>query len=204
MKKLAAVLALVLTSFAVAPGLVAPSNAADDPYTNGVRTSCHISVPAVTQINHAPRIRITVRPNAPSQGSRAEVPKGTVDVSITKAGTSIFSRTVAYNGKPVTVTGPVITAPGHYVVHARFHAADGSTFKDCHNNTAFDVRKGDGPGPGPGPDPGIDNPDGLLPDTGGPNLLWLILGLMLVGSGGGLVYAAKRKPSGPLYDVGAY
>ena len=98
----------------------------------------------------------------------------------------------------------MITAPGHYVVHARFHAADGSTFKDCHNNTAFDVRNGDGPGPGPGPDPGIDNPDGLLPDTGGPNLLWLILGLMLVGSGGGLVYAAKRKPSGPLYDVGAY
>lgn len=207
MKKLAAVLALVLTSFVVAPGLVASANAADDPYTNGVRTSCHLSVPAIVQVNHAPRIRITVRPNGPvpaagtRAAARAEQPTGTVDLSITRGGTSIFTKSVAYNGSPVTVLGPVITQPGHYVVHARFHAADGSVFKSCHNNTAFDIRKGDGPGPGPGPDPGIDNPDGLLPDTGGPNLLWLVLGLALVGSGGGLVYAAKRRPPGPLYDV---
>jgi LPXTG-motif cell wall-anchored protein len=209
-KKLAAVLALILTSFVVAPGLVAPANAADDdPYTAGTRTSCHIAVPAVVQVNHAPRIRITIRPNGPAPAAgtrgaakRAEQPTGTVDVSITRGGTSIFSKSVAYNGAPITIFGPVITQPGHYVVHARFHAADGSVFKDCHNNTAFDVRKGNGPGPGPGPNPGNHNPGGLLPDTGGPNLLWLILGLALVGSGGGLVFAAKRRPNGPLYDVG--
>ena len=203
MKKLAAVLALVLTSLAVAPGLVAPANAADDdPYTAGVRTSCNISVPAVVRVGQAPRIRITVRPNAAeASGPRAAKPTGTVELRITKRGTGIFSRTVDYNGAPVTVVGPRITQPGHYVVHARFRTDDGSTFKSCHNTTAFDVRRGDGPGPGPGPNPGIDNPDGLLPDTGGPNLLWLLLGLALVGSGGGLVYAAKRRPPGPLYDV---
>ena len=153
MKKLAAVLALVLTSFAVAPGWVAPASAADDdPYTAGVRTSCHISVPAVVRVDQAPRIRITVQPNAAAaRGARAARPTGTVELSITKRGTGIFSRTVDYNGRTVTVVGPVINQPGRYVVHARFHAADGSTFKDCQNNAAFDVRKGDGPGPGPGP-----------------------------------------------------
>ncbi len=202
MKKLAAVLALVLTSFAVAPGFVASANAADDdPYTAGVRTSCNISVPAVVRVGLAPRIRITVRPNAAqASGARAEKPTGTVALRITKAGTSIFSRTVDYNGAPVTVVGPVINQPGHYVVHARFRTADGTTFKSCQNTTAFDVRQDDAPDAGPSPDPGVNNPDGLLPDTGGPNLLWLILGLVLVGSGGGLLYVAKRRPPGPLYD----
>jgi LPXTG-motif cell wall-anchored protein len=202
-KKLAAGLALVLACFGVAPGWVTSANAADDdPYTAGVRTSCHIAVPAVVRVGQTPRIRVTIRPNAPADAAsaRAEQPTGTVDVSITRAGTSSFSRTVDYNGSTVTVVGPRITQPGHYVVRAQFHTDDGSTFKSCHNNTAFDVRTGGSPDDIP-PDGGTDNPDGLLPDTGGPNLLWLILGLMLVGSGGGLVYAAKRRPSGPLYDV---
>ena len=44
MKKLAAVLAFALTSFMVTPALVAPADAADDPYTAGVSTSCHLAV----------------------------------------------------------------------------------------------------------------------------------------------------------------
>ena len=202
-RKFAGLLALVLASFFVAPGLAASANAADDPYTNGVRTSCNLTVPAVVRIGGAPRIRITVRPNGPAPAAgtraaqRAERPKGTVDVSITRAGSTIFSRTVAYNGSPVTVVGPVINQPGRYVVHARFKAADGSTFKNCQNNAAFDVNDGDGPGPGPGPDPGIDNPDGLLPDTGGPNSLWLVLGLALVAAGAGLVVAARDRSKNP-------
>jgi LPXTG-motif cell wall-anchored protein len=41
----------------------------------------------------------------------------------------------------------------------------------------------------------------VLPDTGGPNVVWLLLGLALVGGGGGLVIAARRRPRGSLYDV---
>lgn len=214
MKKLAAVLALILTSFVVAPGLVAPAaGAEDDPYTAGIRTSCNLSVPAVVTAGHAPKIRVYVRPNSASgaagarsdrAAARAEMPTGTVSIRITKSGTSIFTRTVPYRGTPVTIQGPVLTELGGYVVHARFRTADGTVFKSCHNNAAFDVRSdrdGPGPGPGPGPNPGPHHPDGLLPDTGGPNLWWLILGLVLVGSGGGLVYVAKRQPSGPLYNV---
>ncbi len=201
-RKFAALLTLVMAAFVVAPGLVANASAADDPYTNGVRTSCHISVPAVVKVGRAPRIRITVRPNAPAAGARAAQraarPTGTVHLRITKGGSEIFSRTVDYNGSPVTVVGPVVTASGHYVVHARFRTADGSTFKSCHNNTAFDVRQGDdAPDSGPSPDPGVNNPDGLLPDTGGPNQMWLFLGLALVLSGAGLVVAARDRSQNP-------
>ena len=80
-----------MASFVVAPGLVAPASAADDPYTNGVRTSCNLSVPAVVRVGRAPRIRITVRPNAPAAGARAararDSPTGTVELRITKRGT---------------------------------------------------------------------------------------------------------------------
>jgi len=206
-KKLAAVLALLLTSFVVAPGLAAPAQAADDdPYTASVRTSCHIDMPAVVRAGYAPRIRVHVRPNAPApaSGRAANSPTGSVTVSIQRGGTGIFSRTVAYNGAPVTVVGPVINEPGHYVVNARFKTADGTVFRSCQATDAFDVGddNSDGPGPGPGPGPdGGDNPGGLLPDTGGPDLRLLFLGLMLVASGGGLVYAAKRQPRPSPYDV---
>jgi hypothetical protein len=199
LRKLVVLLALGMMSLAVAPVLVAPANAADDPYTNGVRTSCHIAVPAVVRVDQAPRIRVTVRPNAPAAGARAaraERPQGTVDISITKGGSQIFSRSVDYNGSTVTVVGPRITQPGHYVVRARFRTDDGSTFKSCHNNTAFDVSRGGSPDTIP-PDGGTDNPDGLLPDTGGPDLGWLLLGLALVLSGVGLVVAARDRTKNP-------
>lgn len=210
MKKLAAVLVLVLSSFAVAPVLGAPAQAADDPYTAGVQTSCHIAVPAVVRAGASPRIRVHVRPNAPSQAAgtggaaRADSPQGEVTVRITRAGTGIFSRTVAYNGSPVTIEGPAVTQRGHYRVNASFKTADGAVFKSCQGDAAFDVGSGQGPhddGPDGGSDAGNDTSGGLLPDTGGPNLGWLFLGLVLVGGGGGLTYAAKRRPRAPLYDV---
>ena len=199
MKKLAALLALVLTSFVLAPALAAPAQAADDPYTAGVRTSCVVSVPAVVKPGTAPTIRVNVRPNGPTQGAR---PKGQVRVTIAKAGTGIFSESRQYRGTPVTIQGPTLTELGRYQVKATFKTADGSVFKSCSGNTSFTVRAGQSPdNDGPGPNGGNDNPDGLLPDTGGPHLLWLLLALTLVAGGGGLVYAARRGPRAPLYDV---
>ena len=219
MKKLAAALGLVLTSSLasfLAAGLGAPANAADDDYTSKVRTSCHVTVPAVVRVDQAPRIRVHVQPNGPAPAAsagaaqRAETPRGSVTVRIIHAGSTIFTRTVAYHGSPVTIVGPVVTDPGHYTVRAQFRAADGSVFRGCSAATAFDVRAGndgdgDGDGDGdpqpPGGNGGNEIPQGLLPDTGGPDVLWLLIALVLVGSGGGLVYAAKRRPRGPLYDV---
>lgn len=210
MNKLAAALAFVLAFFVATPGLaLAPANAADDDYTAAVRTSCHLDMPAIVRVNHAPRITITVRPNGPvaaagnkaarAAAARAEQPTGTVDLSITRNGTGIFAKSVSYNGRPVTILGPVITEPGHYVVHAKFHAADGTVFRDCQATDAFDVGKR--PGPPPPPPHGGPPPGGVLPDTGGPNVLWLIIALAAIGLGGGLVVASKRKPPKPLYDL---
>lgn len=208
MKKLAAAVALVLTSFVMAPALVAPAHAADDDYVAITRTSCHIDVPAVVRVDRAPRIRITVRPNGPAPAAalgraaarRADAPAGSVEVRVTRGGAGIFSRTVAYNGRPVTIQGPVITQPGHYVVHARFRAADGSAFRGCQATTAFDVGKRGTPEPPP--PGGGETPDGgVLPDTGGPDMFWLLLALAAIGTGGGLVIASQRKPAKPLYDL---
>jgi hypothetical protein len=201
-KKPAAVLAFALTSFIVTPALVAPADAAADPYTAGVSTSCHLAVPAVVSVGTAPRIRVHVRPNAPAEDAGNAVrPTGSVTVSISKGGTGIFSETVAYNGSPVTIQGSVLNETGRYRVHGTFRTADGSVFKSSRSDTSFAVRaNSDGPGEGPGPNPGVSNPGGLLPDTGGPNVVWLLLGLTLVGGGGGLVLAANRRPRGPLYD----
>lgn len=202
MKRLAAVLALVLSSYVLAPALVAPANA--DDYAKGVRTSCHIAVPAVVRAKQSPRVTITVQPNAPDQAAAAKAvrPSGTVELTILRGGTGIFTKTVKYSGRPVTVVGPVLREPGHYVVRATFRTADGTVFKSCHNNDAFNVKAGSSPDVvGPHPNPGNTNPGGLLPDTGGPDMFWLVLALVLVGSGGALVYASKRRPRAPLYDV---
>jgi hypothetical protein len=51
---------------------------------------------------------------------------------------------------------------------------------------------------GGGDHPGDDTDDGgLLPDTGGPALLWLLLGVGLVGGGIATVLYARRRTSSP-------
>jgi LPXTG-motif cell wall-anchored protein len=215
LKKLAAVLALTLTSFVVTPALVAPAQAADDNYSARVRTSCHVTVPAVVSPGSAIRIRVDVRPNAPAADTPAARPTGSVTVSIRRGGVGIFSETVDYNGSPVTIEGPSLTEPGRYQVRETFRTADGSVYESCQGEASFQLAShtdgpndgpGDGPDDGPMPNPGVQNPNGLvppgvLPDTGGPNVVWLLLGLALVGGGGGLVIAARRRPGGSLYDV---
>jgi hypothetical protein len=204
MKKLVAALtAAAFSLFGVA--LTGGPAQAGDPYTAGVRTSCNVTVPTVVKRGTAPRIRVHVRPNGPAQGAR---PQGDVGVTISKNGTRIFTKNVPYRGSAVEVTGPTLSQAGRYQVHAQFRTSDGTVFKSCNGSAAFDVRSGqapndDGPdGPdGPGTDPGSVPPGGILPDTGGPHLLWLVLALALLGSGSALVYAARRKPRTPLYDI---
>jgi hypothetical protein len=200
-KKFAAALTVALVSYVVAPAFVAPAHADqhNDPYTAGVRTSCNVTVPAVIKRGSAPRIRVDVRPNSPAQGAN---PRGNVRVTISQAGTRIFTRTVSYRGSAIVVTGPTLTQTGRYQVRTHFETADGSAFRSCNGSAAFDIRSGQGPDDETTGPQGGDNPaGGLLPDTGGPHLTWLLLGLALLGTGGGLVYGARRRPRAPLYDV---
>lgn len=201
-KRFAAVLALVLSSFGLVPVLGTTAASADE-YTAGVRTSCDIVVPGVVRAGADVDITVKVRPNAPAQGDdRGAKPHGQVTVTVSKGGDSLFTRSVDYNGSAVTVPGPTLSEAGHYTVRAAFRTADGTVFKSCRASVGLDVNAGQLPNDDtPGPNPGIDNPGGLLPDTGGPHVMWLLLAVTLVGSGAALVYAARRRPRPSPYDI---
>ena len=194
-KKLAAVVTLATISLFGVSLAGAPAQADDDPYTAGIRTSCTVTVPAVVKRGTAPTIRVNVRPNGPAKGAR---PEGKIQVSISKAGSRIFTKTVDYHGTAVRVQGPTLNQLGRYRVTTHFKTADGSVFKSCSGSAAFDIRAGQAPdNTGPGPNGANTTPGGLLPNTGGPDIRWLLLGLTLLGTGLGLVVAARQRRLSP-------
>ncbi len=138
--------------------------------------------------------RVSVHANSPTP------PAGKVDLTIkTSDGGSIaqrsaratevlWTKTINYNGGERTVVGPRVTRGHHYTATQHFRPFD-STFKQCRASQAFTVAATDDNGPDD------ENPDGILPDTGGPAMLWLLLGLSLVGGGSATVVYARRRTS---------
>lgn len=162
----------------------APANAATapDPYSGNIDTSCTVEVPAVVEPGKSVAVKVTVSANSP------KTPKGKVSVTLSKAGgEAVWTRTVAYDGGTKTITGPVLPK-ADYVAKARFKPSgnrfDGSS---CNDQYAVDQRDGEEP----------EGPGGLLPDTGGPALLWLLLGVSLVGGGAATVAHARRRSATP-------
>lgn len=159
--------------------------AAPDPYSPSIDTECNIQVPAVVEPGKRVRIRISVSANSPTP------PKGKVDLAIKTGGDVVWDKTVNYNGGTKTVVGPVLDEGKSYTVTSRFRPSD-SAFARCSASAEFAVDDTGGGNPD-GPD---DNgPGGLLPDTGGPALLWLMLGVGLVGGGSATVVYARRRTS---------
>lgn len=156
--------------------------AAPDPYSGGIVTECSISVPA--HIDAGEKVRITVSVDA----NAADKPTGKLDLAILEGSDVLWSKTVDYNGGKKTVVARSLPKGDDYRATARFRP-DTNQFKRCHAGTVFSVGAiNDHNG---GPD---DNgPGGLLPDTGGPALMWLLLGVGLVGAGGGSVAYARRR-----------
>ena len=165
----------------------APSAAhasAPDPYSGGITTECSISVPANLKVGEKVKITVKVKANSPTP------PTGKLDLAITEHGHQLWAKTVNYNGGTKTVVARSLPKGNDYRATARFRPSD-NTFKRCHAATQFAVDAANdhnhhGHHGGPG---------GLLPDTGGPALLWLVLGLGLVGGGTGAVVYARRKPA---------
>ncbi|KAA1427139.1 LPXTG cell wall anchor domain-containing protein [Nocardioides antri] len=172
----------------------APADAAPDPYSPSVQTSCRIDVPAVVQPDKKFTIKVSVRANSATE------PRGLIHLWITSAGQgTVWEKTVPYNGGTKKVQGPALTAGDDYEIRARFQPRD-AEFAQCRGSVSFDVKSqgdqrdpdgngnGDGDGDGDGDDQG-----GILPDTGGPALLWLLLGLGLVGGGTAAVVYSRRR-----------
>jgi len=158
---------------------------APDPYSGSIETECSISVPAVVEPGERVVIRVSVDANSPAP------PTGKIAVSISEkpSGDVVWDKTVNYNGGTKRIVGPVLARDHRYVALARFFPDD-KTFTRCRASEAFAVDSTDD---GPGPDG--ENPDGTLPDTGGPAMLWLLLGLGLVGGGSATVAYARRRTS---------
>jgi LPXTG-motif cell wall-anchored protein len=183
-KRLAILLSLMsLGTVGLAVGM--PSANAD-PYTAQVNTQCEVSTPVAKR---GDRFETTARVRA----NGTTVPTGKVTVKLRRTpGGEIWKKTVPYTGSNLHIVGPALDTAGDYRATATYHPADRSLFRGCSGSAAFSVTKGSSPDQ-EDPDDGDGGPlGGILPDTGGPNVLWLILGLALVGTGGGAVVVARR------------
>ncbi len=175
-------------------GVPAQASAAPDPYSGSVDTDCVLTVPNVVRPGEHVVFRVSVDANSP------DTPDGKVDLAIStsdggsiaaraaRATEVIWTKTITYHGGNRTVVGPVVTKGHHYTATQHFRPFD-STFKKCHASQQFSVNavndnNGDNDDNGPG---------GLLPDTGGPAILWLLLGVGLVGGGAATVAYSRRR-----------
>lgn len=175
------------TAVALAPlGLLAGPAQADDTYVPSVPTSCHVDAPRV-QVGK--RVRLVIEVSSNTNGPVT----GSVDLAISTAGSQraarlakgvVWTKTVRYEGSPVRVLGPRLPR-GSYRVTMAF-TPDGETLVGCRNSAAFRVGAGGAAG-------GEDEGSSGLPNTGGPHLYLLVLGLGLVGGGGVLVSEARRR-----------
>ena len=171
-------------------GLVGGPAQADDTYVPSVPTSCTIDAPNVVKVGQ--RVRLVIEVSSNTGGPIT----GSVDLAISTAGSPraaraarqakgvVWTRTVRYEGSPVRVLGPKLPR-GSYGVDMAF-TPDGGELVGCRDSAAFRVGASGDAGDG-------DNGSGGLPNTGGPHLYLLVLGLSLVGGGGVLVSEARRR-----------
>lgn len=179
-------LAGVIVGAAALVGVSAPADAAPDPYSPSVQTSCRIDVPAVVEPGKKFTIAVSVRANSPTE------PEGQIRLGISAPGEgTVWDKTVPYDGGTEKVLGPALTAGDDYEVRGRFQPRD-DAFAQCRGAVSFDVRS-QGDQRDPDGDGDGDEQGGLLPDTGGPALLWLLLGLGLVGGGTAAVVYSRRR-----------
>lgn len=188
---------LAIASAALAASVVGPVSAAHaaDPYTPRANVQCTISVPPAVAGQHI-RIKVGARTNADKP------PTGTVTVQVRRGshGPVLWNKTIDYKGAPTTVEGPLLIA-GPYHVSSQFVPDNAASYRTCRGNLDFKV----GVGPtnehhGPGGNPNGEGPQsGVLPDTGGPDLMWLLLGTGLIGAGATSVVAGRRRAAATVH-----
>lgn len=184
------VLALVALSCVLLP--LQPATAA--PYTPKIPTSTTVEIAVAA--DHTVSAVVKVVANT-GKGD----PQGTVALRIDgftptargarAAAPASWDTTVAYDGGRVTVQGPELSQ-GRYVANASFTPSD-DVYRGSHGSARFGIGAGTAAQPNGGAQDQGGPLAGLLPDTGGPALLWLVGGVALVGSGGALVAYGRRR-----------
>lgn len=173
--------------FAALALMAAPGAAqADDTYSPDVPTSCNVTVPtAVAGQRVVMRVVVTANTNLPVTGS--------VDIKITKgaatartarvAPVTVWTKTVRYEDSPLRVVGPRLSR-GDHIASVRF-TPDAATLIGCEDVAPFEV--------GGVRDDGDVGGEGDLPDTGGPNILLLLAGAVMLVAGVELVASSRRR-----------
>jgi LPXTG-motif cell wall-anchored protein len=212
MKKLAALVSAATLSLS-GVALASASAQAPDPYQAQLRTRTLVNLPVeVKPGTHVPT-SVVVHPNGAVQsraagraaGAQAKAgpgqPKGHIELTYRKIGGGIVgTMTKAYHGHVIRFPGPALPTKGRYTVHAQYVPGAASVYRGSADNDDSLVRVGSGPNHHNNPPPpphGGPPPGGVLPDTGGPDMGWLLLGLGLVFSGGGLVVASRARRQNP-------
>lgn len=177
-----------------AVGMPATVAAEPDPYSPGVISRLIVSTPSPIEVQSRITISVKVASNSPV------TPTGTVRLTLTAlrggagqsmaaaAGPDGWSRTVAYTGGTERVVGPELPTTGAWLLTGVFRPSS-DDFRGDRDAWVFRVVNSTDEDEGPDE----EGPGGLLPDTGGPALFWLLLGVGLVGGGAATVVYARRR-----------
>lgn len=192
--RVATALASTVVLMSASVGAVEAASPALDPYSTKINTRTIVTTPTPIRTNTEVDISVKVTANSP-QTPTGEItlrlspaPGGAGQSRTAAAGPADWTRTIQYDGGTDHLTGPAFPKTGDWLITAVF-TPDGDTFRGSRDGWIFKVIDGQGD------NPGDDNDDdgGLLPDTGGPALLWLLLGVGLVGGGAAAVVVARRR-----------
>lgn len=170
--------------------VAAPAGTASaDPYSPLLPTQTHIEV-VVAEPGKPVLLDVSASANYPTP------PEGDIEVTLSAASGNargaravaaapLFTTTVHFVDDEVRVTGPTLPR-GRYLATAALTPDDETLFLPSDAAVAFRVGAGGAPGDG--------EDDGALPDTGGPNMMWLLLGTGLLAAGaGGVGYGRRRE-----------
>ena len=192
LRKAIALIALAAATVIVGPAAAAPASAAPvcgqpmEPPC--IPTKTHISVDAA---GPGEPIELTVSASA----NYPTPPEGDIAVTViagnggagqslgARAAAPLFRTTVHFVDDAVVINGPALPR-GDYIATAAFTPDNGNLFLPSDARTAFRIGAAGGPG---------DGDDGTLPNTGGPNMMWLLLGSGLVLAGAGGVGLGRRR-----------
>ncbi|GAB2759470.1 hypothetical protein GCM10027020_09850 [Nocardioides salsibiostraticola] len=186
-------LLMLLTTVLGTVALATPAHA--DPYPAQVRTTCSIEAPNEVVRGNGIEALIDIV----SDGD-FEVTGKVILAFKTLDGRLITKKTTDYNGQKVKVSTGNFQSMGNYKRTLTFNPS-GKAVRSCSTTTDFRVAgallTATPPGDGnAAPNGGLDQ-NGILPDTGGPALLWLLLGLALLATGGGVIAYSRRNQGSP-------
>ncbi|NYJ02365.1 LPXTG-motif cell wall-anchored protein [Nocardioides thalensis] len=185
----------LMVSVAMA-ALFVTSSATADPYGPIPKPLCIIKI-IKAEPGERVIVQIGARLNAKNQ------PAGTLTVHLrtninasagtTNAADVVWTKTVHTNGRMIRLVGPVVPEGTHKFT-STFVPDDATECRQCQAEQVFTVSDDDGGGDGDD-----DGDNGLLPDTGGPAVLWLLAGLVLVAAGAGIVVYSRRRAEVPAH-----